>query len=617
MNALLDELDTVLPILKVDRPMTAPIDPAFVPNTHHWDRVQTRLRAELGEDVYTSWFSSAKLESCSQGHVVISVATRFLKHWIEHNFGNRLLELWALETRAGGVAGDKSDKSSKSKGVAGRETEDQQDADRVTATATARDGLLEVDKTLSTQQSSSTRGASSNRDGSTGGTKPCDPVERISIIVRTVGVRKKPSLGPTNDLDLRAAAHAPANTNRSPVGTNTAQTRQSPRSADRLQAARSNDDTSRNPQKLVASLTSRSGAGVSVTGDAGTASGTPLDPRYTFDAFAVGASNQFAYRAALEISNERSVLGCKLLFVRGGVGLGKTHLCQAIAHQLSGSGHRTLYLTAEKFMRDFVISLRTKATVDYKEALSTIDVLVVDDIQFLSGQTIQGEFCHVINTLIDSGKTLIVAADRAPAALDSIDVRMQSRLSSGLVVEIAAMDRTVRLALLERRRAAYKAEGGQAEVSDAVLAKVADLVTTNGRDLDGAFNRIIAEIGLNNVPVTEHTVASVIGFLLSAAEAPRVKIEDIQRATALQFGLTKTDLLSHRRTKQIVGPRQIAMYLSKVMTVRSLPDIGRRFGGRDHTTVLHAVRKIERELETDPALQKTIEALKSAILSQS
>jgi chromosomal replication initiator protein len=244
-------------------------------------------------------------------------------------------------------------------------------------------------------------------------------------------------------------------------------------------------------------------------------------------------------------------------------------------------------------------------------------VLAVDDIQFLSGPVMQGEFCHVINTLIDAGKTLVVAADRAPAALDSIDVRMQSRLSSGLVVEIASMDRTVRRALLERRRAAYQAEGGQADVTDAVLDKVADLITTNGRDLEGAFNRIIAEIGLNNAPVTEQSVASCIGFLLSNAETPRVKIEDIQRATALQFGLTKTDLLSHRRTKQIVGPRQIAMYLAKVMTVRSLPDIGRRFGGRDHTTVLHAVRKIEKELQTDASLQKVVEALKSAILSQS
>jgi chromosomal replication initiator protein len=155
------------------------------------------------------------------------------------------------------------------------------------------------------------------------------------------------------------------------------------------------------------------------------------------------------------------------------------------------------------------------------------------------------------------------------------------------------------------------------DVSDGVLDKVADLITTNGRDLDGAFNRIIAEIGLNNVPVNEHSVASCIGFLLSNVEQPRVKIEDIQRATALQFGLTKTDLLSQRRTKQIVGPRQIAMYLAKVMTVRSLPDIGKRFGGRDHTTVLHAVRKIEREIQTDAALKRVIEALKNAILSQS
>ncbi|MBV6659039.1 MAG: chromosomal replication initiator protein DnaA [Devosiaceae bacterium] len=570
-----------------------PPEPNDLITAHHWKRVQTRLRAELGEDVFTSWFSSAKIESCSQGHVVISVATRFLKHWIEHNFGTRLLELWALETSnaAGATPGSKTGSKSGSKSGAKK----------------AATGAAQAEPAV----------AGASGDQSNGQT--IVPVERITILVRSVGVRKKPSFGPTTALDEKAAAHAPANTNRAAPRTDGVTAKGSGLGAalGAGDGSGGRDGGQRGSQKVTASLKSRSGGGVTVTGEAGSASGTPLDPKCTFDAFAVGESNQFAYRAALQIAQERSVLGCKVLFVRGGVGLGKTHLCQAIAHQLIGAGHRTLYLTAEKFMRDFVISLRTKAAVDYKEALSAIDVLVVDDIQFLSGQTIQGEFCHVINTLIDAGKTLVVAADRAPASLDSIDARMQSRLSSGLVVEIAAMDRSVRRALLERRRAAYKSEGGQADVSDAVLDKVADLISTNGRDLDGAFNRIIAEIGLNNVPVTEHSVAGVIGFLLSNTEAPRVKIEDIQRATALQFGLTKTDLLSQRRTKQIVGPRQIAMYLAKVMTVRSLPDIGRRFGGRDHTTVLHAVRKIERELETDPSLQKTIEALKSAILSQS
>lgn len=500
-----------------------------------WERVQTRLRAELGEDVYSSWFSSAMLESHADGQVVLSVATRFLKHWIEHNFGARLLELWSIESQ----------------------------------------------------------GVNQN-------------VERISLLVRTGVARRAPQARE----GVQSAQTAAANTNRSAVrgkSTSLSHTQTSFTS----QASRSSAHPSSTSLKLGAEGNASDVAANTI------ASGTPLDQRYTFNAFAVGDSNQFAYRAAQELARERSVLGCKVLFLRGGVGLGKTHLCQAITAQLQNSGHRTLYLTAEKFMRDFVISLRSRAAVDYKEALGAIDVLVVDDIQFLSGQTIQGEFCHVINTLIDAGKTLVVAADRAPAALDSIDARMQSRLSSGLVVEIATMDRGVRRALLERRREAYKAEGGQAEVSDAVLDKVADLITTNGRDLDGAFNRIIAEIGLNNAPVNEQTVASCIGFLLSSSEQPRVKIEDIQRATALQFGLTKTDLLSQRRTKQIVGPRQIAMYLSKVMTVRSLPDIGRRFGGRDHTTVLHAVRKIEKELENDPGLQKTVEALKSAILSQS
>lgn len=498
----------------------------------NWQRVQARLRAELGEDIYSSWFSSAMLESSEGGNVVLSVATRFLKHWIEHNFGKRLLELWTIED---------------------------------------------------------------------------ETVERYSILVRTDATRRIAKFGST--AETQAARTSPANTNNSYVGQNQKvanDTKLSPRTSSKRSELTS---TTRTVGEATAQNSGPSANGV--------ANGTPLDARYTFASFAVGDSNQFAFRAARELAREGSVLGCKLLFVRGGVGLGKTHLCQAVAAELAASSKRTLYLTAEQFMRDFVISLRARSAVDYKEALAAIDVLVVDDIQFLSGPVIQGEFCHVINTLIDAGKTLVVAADRPPASLESIDVRMQSRLSSGLVVEIASMDRTVRRALMERRRDAYRAEGGQADVSDAVLDKVADLITTNGRDLEGAFNRIIAEIGLNNAPVTETSVASCIGFLLTNAETPRVKIEDIQRATALQFGLTKTDLLSQRRTKQIVGPRQIAMYLSKVMTVRSLPDIGRRFGGRDHTTVLHAVRKIEKALETDTNLQKVVQTLKSAILSQS
>lgn len=507
-----------------------------------WERVQARLRAELGEDVYSSWFSSAMLERHADGQIVLSVATRFLKHWIEHNFGARLLELLTIE------------------------------------------------------------GQGVNQE-----------VERISILVRTGATRRVSQVSAGS----QAASTPVANTNRS-AGSSMRTASTSFAGSTQHAFPSSGSKASFRPSSTSMRSASDGGhLGAGAQGANGAATGTPLDQRYTFSAFAVGDSNQFAYRAAQELARERSVLGCKVLFLRGGVGLGKTHLCQAIAAQLHDSGHRTLYLTAEKFMRDFVISLRSRATVDYKEALGAIDVLVVDDIQFLSGQTIQGEFCHVINTLIDAGKTLVVAADRAPAALDSIDARMQSRLSSGLVVEIATMDRIVRRALLERRRTVYKAEGGQADVSDAVLDKVADLITTNGRDLDGAFNRIIAEIGLNNAPVSEQTVASCIGFLLSSSEQPRVKIEDIQRATALQFGLTKTDLLSQRRTKQIVGPRQIAMYLSKVMTVRSLPDIGRRFGGRDHTTVLHAVRKIEKLLQSDTDLLKTVEALKSAILSQS
>ncbi|MEM1288024.1 MAG: chromosomal replication initiator protein DnaA [Pseudomonadota bacterium] len=533
-----------------------------------WERVQKRLRTQLGEDVYSSWFASAKLEQVTSSQIIISVATRFLKHWVENHFGAKLLHLFAVEA----AEAEKAAPDGGSLDLSASLTR--------TISIRVRTTSPRVRPALSVPSPKDT-------------TKPAVGLQRLQRTSRpgasSAAVSSGGGLSRSNKTDTMG--HGAANLN-------------------------TKSDTSKGQQAFAHPAFGGNGHGGGSSTTA-SASGSALDPRYTFDAFAVGDSNQFAFRAASELAEQRSVLGCRLLYIRGGVGLGKTHLCQAIAHRLCQDGFNTLYLTAEKFMRDFVISLRSRSAVDYKEALSSIDCLVVDDIQFLSGDTIQGEFCHVINTLIETGKTLVVASDRAPAALDSIGARMQSRLSSGLVVEISTMDRQVRRALLDWRRDTYLKDGGRADVTDGVLDKVADLITTNGRDLDGAFNRIIAEIGLNNVPVTEQSVAACIGFLLTPTEQPRVKIEDIQRATALQFGLTKTDLLSARRTKQIVGPRQIAMYLSKTMTVRSLPDIGRRFGGRDHTTVLHAVRKIEKEMESDPSLQKTIEVLKSAILSES
>jgi chromosomal replication initiator protein len=299
------------------------------------------------------------------------------------------------------------------------------------------------------------------------------------------------------------------------------------------------------------------------------------------------------------------------LYVHAGVGLGKTHLLQAIAWTGNSVGERkVLYLTAEKFMYGFVSALKTQTALAFKEALRGIDVLVIDDLQFLQGKATQGEFCHTLNALIDAGRQVVIAADRPPADLESLDDRVRSRLAGGLVVEMGSLDEELRLKILEARVAAARLHHPGFDVPAPVLAFIAKTITHNGRDLDGALNRLLAHNKLNGHAVTMEMAERAVRDLVRPQEPKRVKIEDIQRTVARQYNVSRADLLSSRRTANVVRPRQIAMYLAKTLTLRSLPEIGRRFGGRDHTTVLHAVRKIEGLVDTDSTLAEEIELLK-------
>jgi chromosomal replication initiator protein len=340
--------------------------------------------------------------------------------------------------------------------------------------------------------------------------------------------------------------------------------------------------------------------------------GSPLDPRLTFESFIVGRSNTLAHAAAKQVATCRrgEHLMFNPLYIHAAVGLGKTHLLQAITWAGNNSDRKVLYLTAERFMYGFVSALKTQTTLAFKETVRAIDALVIDDLQFLQGRSTQAEFCHTLNALIDAGRQVVIASDRPPADLESLDDRVRSRLAGGLVVEVGSLGEELRLEILRSRVAAARTHHPGFEVPAPVLVFVAKSVTHNGRDLEGAVNRLLAHSKLTGQPVTLEMAEREMRDLIRPAEPKRVRIEDIQRVVARQYNVSRADLLSSRRTANVVRPRQVAMYLAKVLTLRSLPEIGRRFGGRDHTTVLHAVRKIEALVGNDNILAEEVESLK-------
>jgi chromosomal replication initiator protein len=465
-----------------------------------WKRCVARLRAELGEDVYSSWFGRLELDSVVDGVARLSVPTKFLKSWIDGHYTDRILVAIRSEIRDV-VALSLSVRSA-------------------TRPASAADAAL------ATALVSSVRAAPERE-------RSYAPVKRVE--------------GPAVDDAL---------------------------------------------------------------------AGSPLDRRLTFATFLVGRSNQLAYSAAQKIIEAK--LGeppaFSPLYIHAAVGLGKTHLLQAVAHAAASQGRRAIYLTAERFMYGFVAALKTQSAIAFKESLRSIDVLIFDDAQFLQGRSIQNEFCHTLNALVDAGRQVVVAADRPPSELEALEERVRSRLAGGLCVEMNLLDEALRVKMLEARVAAVNAIQPGFEIPPAVIAYVARAISSNGRDLEGAVNRLLAHSSMVGARHTVESAEIAIRDLLHAREPKRVKIEDIQKLVANRFSVTRADILSARRTATVVKPRQIAMYLAKVLTPRSLPEIGRRFGGRDHTTVLHAVRKIENLAKTDAALNEELELLKRMLL---
>ncbi len=462
-----------------------------------WQRVKHRLRSELGDDVFASWFGRMELEAAEKGVVRLSVPTRFLRNWIQSHYSERVLVKWQEE----------------------------------------------------------------------------DPeIARLELNVRSAAIRP-----------LVAKPKAPE-----------------PQTASR--ELRDGMTVGAEVRASVPFMTVHEALG-----------GSPLDPRLIFETFIVGRSNTLAHAAAKQVATSQrgEPLMFNPLYVHAAVGLGKTHLLQAITWAGNTGGDRkVLYLTAERFMYGFVSALRSQTTLAFKEAVRAIDVLVIDDLQFLQGRSTQAEFCHTLNALIDAGRQVVIASDRPPADLESLDDRVRSRLAGGLVVEIGSLGEELRLEILKSRIAAARMHHPGFEVPAPVLVFIAKSVTHNGRDLEGAVNRLLAHSKLTAQPVTLEMAEREMRDLIRPAEPKRVRIEDIQRVVARQYNVSRADLLSSRRTANVVRPRQVAMYLAKVLTLRSLPEIGRRFGGRDHTTVLHAVRKIENLAGNDSAFAEEIEALK-------
>ena len=336
----------------------------------------------------------------------------------------------------------------------------------------------------------------------------------------------------------------------------------------------------------------------------------PLDPRWTFDTFVVGKPNEFAHACARRVAERPAQAGFNPLFLYGGVGLGKTHLMHAIAWALRerDPSMQVAYMSAEKFMYRFINALRTQNTMEFKAQLRSVHVLMVDDLQFLIGKdNTQEEFFHTFNALIDAGKQIVISADKAPNDLSGIEDRLRTRLAGGIVADLHATTYELRLAILQA-----KAAQAGVEIPPRVIELLARKIASNVRDLEGALNRILAHAKLFGRPVTLETVPEVLSDILRAHDK-RLSIDDIQRKVAEHYNIRLTEMASARRSRAVARPRQVAMYLAKQLTSRSLPEIGKRFGNRDHTTVLHAVHKITSLMQEDPAFAEDVTLLRKML----
>jgi chromosomal replication initiator protein len=457
------------------------------PLKEQWQRIAQRLKAELGDDLFNSWFGRMDAEELGAGQLTVSVPTRFLRSWIENHYLSKLHKI--AESEFG-------------------------------------------------------------------------PLETVSVRVRVQGEA------------MRAQTEAP---------------------------------------RVIAPIERNSAVAAQIQTFLNTDRGGSVDESQTFDNFIVGSSNQLAHAAAMRVANANSgaALTFNPLFVHSAAGLGKTHLLNAIAARIRQNSptRKVLMLTAERFMYGFIHAIRQRDTLAFKDQFQSVDVLLIDDFQFLQGKAIQQEFCHAFNSLVDSKRQVVVAADVPPAQLDSIDQRMRSRLMGGLVIDIETPDLDQRRKIIDVRHNAMLNGDVTASIAPEILELIANRITGGGRELEGALNRIMAYQQFNKSPITMDLASMVLRDAQGTADLGRIKIDDILKIVGRHYNVGRTDLLSPRRARAVVIPRQIGMYLAKKLTARSLPEIGRRFGGRDHSTVLHAVRKIDDQIKGDEKMAREVALL--------
>ena len=343
----------------------------------------------------------------------------------------------------------------------------------------------------------------------------------------------------------------------------------------------------------------------------------PLDERFTFDKFITGPSNELAFASAKRIAQSEK-FDFNPLFLYGGVGLGKTHLMHSIAWEISTNNPsaKVLYLSAERFMFQFIKSLRQKDTMSFKQKFRSVDVLILDDIQFMVGKnSTQEEFFHTFNSLLDLNKKVILSSDRAPSDLDGFDERIKSRLSWGLVADILPASFELRYEILKKKSAELlKANSGHHVLDDSVLIFLAKTIVSNVRELEGALNKVVTFSNIMNKKIDVELTKTVLKDLLRSNNK-RITIDEIQNKVSNYYNINTEDLISSRRLRSFARPRQVAMYLAKKLTSRSLPEIGRKFGGRDHTTVIHAVKKIDQLKSESEKFDEDVSVLTQIITS--
>ncbi|ABZ83660.1 chromosomal replication initiator protein dnaa [Heliomicrobium modesticaldum Ice1] len=335
-----------------------------------------------------------------------------------------------------------------------------------------------------------------------------------------------------------------------------------------------------------------------------------LNPKYTFDTFVVGNSNRFAHAAALAVA-EAPAKAYNPLFVYGGVGLGKTHLMQAIGHFVieQHPQSRVVYVSSEKFTNELINAIRDDKTVEFRNRYRNIDVLLIDDIQFLAGkERTQEEFFHTFNALHESSKQIIISSDRPPKEIPTLEDRLRSRFEWGLITDINPPDLETRIAILRK-----KAILENLDVPNEVMVFIANIIQSNIRELEGALNRVIAYANLSGKSLTSEVAEEALKNIIPSHRAKVITIALIQEIVAEHYNMRVEDFKAKKRTRDVAFPRQIAMYLSREMLDVSLPKIGEEFGGRDHTTVIHAHEKITKDIEKDPQLEMTIQVLKEKI----